>query len=133
MIADIYEAILAEIQGFSDAQNIPVAWPNVDYSDKSEPFIAPDILLAQTASLGLYVVNMPGVLQISVNYQDGGGIVTPAGIIDALLLAFPRNHKILAGDYCIQFGNNGGYVSPYLISNGWIQYPVSFNFRIMYS
>lgn len=130
MIADIHEAIFTDLEQFAAGEDVEVAYPNVDFTPGSAPYLRANILFAATANVGLEIVNQPGVFQVDVMYRDGLGVIVAAKMADALILHFHRNRRIQAGAACVLF-NDTGYISPPLVSNGWLQMPVNFQFRIL--
>lgn len=130
MLADIHQAIFTDLQTFGNAQNISIAYPNVDFTPGSAPYLRVNLLFAASENIGLEIVNQPGVLQVDVMYRDGLGVIMAANLADALVNHLPRNRRIQAGSYCVLF-NSRGYVSPPLVDGGWVQMPVNFNFRVL--
>jgi hypothetical protein len=129
----LHEELFEKVRCFAADNSLTVAYPNTPFDPTTAPYIEPFILFTATAFAGMNIEQQRGMLQIDVNYRDGGGIVVPMSMIDWMVAAFPRNLRIplpISGN-CIEFMRTG-YASPPLVDGGWVKIPVNFEFRITF-
>ena len=129
MSAEIVKALFVDAKIFTDSKSLDLAWAGIDYTPDGE-FVKVDVLLGQQF-YGLNAARLKsGILQYSIFTLDGGGIIKPLEIADYIeaYYTFGRFLNIAIG--CKRVTFSGVDVAQQLNSDGYLNTPVSVNFKI---
>lgn len=126
MQAELRDAFYTAIAEFADAQELPVAFPNLDFDAANHA----KYIKAHTLPVMPTLLTHKGgshhrwVLQVDVCVRDNTAEIASAQIVDQLNAAYPVGHKFTGGGHAFQV-----ILAPYpanpIVSDGWLSTPVS--------
>ncbi|MBN6597061.1 DUF4128 domain-containing protein [Citrobacter sp. RHB21-C05] len=102
MIPDIASAMAARLGSWADAENIPVAWENIEFTPPTDGlYLAVHDMPAtpRTLDLGLNCRVYSGVYQINVVAPAGTGRSDAVALAHQIAALFPEGQEIQGGDF----------------------------------
>ena len=127
LTSDIYKGIFNVID--SGGLNVPIAWPNVEFNSVP-PYVEVHTLPAAVIPVDISTGDMHvGIIQVSVTYPAGSGIITATEKADEVIALFTRNLVITEGTTQIKI-NRSGWQSPPIQEADEVMIPVSIPYTV---
>ena len=124
--ARIADALLSHLQ---DADlGVPVAWPGADFTPPDGPYLAVSLFPAPvtTATIATHD-RRDGIMQVSVFWPRGAGIIGPMELAGRVADRFPRTTRLIAGaGQEVRIDRTPSQAAP-VQEPGWVQIPVTIN------
>jgi hypothetical protein len=123
--AAVTDALLSHLQ---DADlDVPVAWPGSDFTPPDGPYLAVALfpLPVTTATIATHDRH-DGIMQVSVFWPRGDGIIGPMELAGSVVARFPRMTRIVRSDRVVRIDRTPSVGAP-VQEPGWVQIPVTIN------
>ncbi len=121
--AAITDALLSHLQ---DADlDVPVAWPGADFTPGATAYLAVTLFPAPTTVATITTHDRhDGIMQVSVFWPRGEGIIGPMELAGRVIARFPRGTRLDRNDQSVRIDRTP-WTSPPLQEAGWVQIPVT--------
>ena len=132
--ATILAALLAHLETLTFTPALQIAMPNVDFpksgQTKPDNYLKADFMPIPTTNteLGAGQEQHRGMLQVSVFWKKGAGIIKPQEVSDAIVAHFAKGTKIYSGGLKISIDRKPYAASP-LQETDRVQVPVSIRYH----
>lgn len=112
--ADIQQALFARVGTLSLSPALPVAWPEVAYTPPADgKYLRVDLFTNRPRWEGIASGRIDqGLLQITVIWPKGRGIVAPGAIADAIIAHFPLGLQLTHGSASVKITSQPWAASP---------------------
>ena len=123
MKSEIADALLTHIKGAG--LSIPIAFPGAEFPQPTGAYVQVSLFPSPTAAATLTSHDVQsGVMQASVFWPRGEGLISPMAVADAICARFARNTEIKGTAVVIHI-NRPPYTASILQEAGWMQLPVT--------
>ena len=129
--SNIKQALEDILKSVSDANSVPVAWPNIDYNPSDGVYYQPYLIPVETKKIGFSLTDdndYAGIFQVSVNFYKGTGTAECRQAVDDLLTGFYKGvSQTVNGDRV--FIEQSSVAAQVEKTEGWFYIPVSIRYR----
>ena len=123
MIADITDALLAHLKGAHITA--PIAWPGANFTPADGNYVQVSIFYSPATAATLTSHDeRTGLMQATVFWPAGKGIIAPLDLVDTIIDRFPRNTTIRGNSREVRV-TQPPYAAAALQEAGWLQVPVT--------